>query len=1017
MNTLSFQSNILLTKSLQMLIATSVLCVSKSESSGAEFRGGDIHYWQSVQSGSWFDPQQWNIGQVPNSQTDIAIFDLRAGYTARIGSDVELARLEIQHDPIEVSLAPGARLRINSELINSGRLTINDQSSLGSSRLVLLDGASVNGPGRIWLGAEFDPYEATLVSFGGVAKISQSVVGSGVLLGRFNISSGIYAEQPNHSGLIIDGRVVQSSKSEIRVRTGDLELLEKSAIIGGNFELRFRSRLILNDEAEFEPDELVVGEETTLDIRGTHEHPFPLSPTNRLVVNGIQSALVLTTDYINDGEIVLNEDDESQFAKLLAEADSTISGNGLIDMRATLTQRNGTLGTRAPCTLTIGSGQSIFGTGSIYGDDGGTVVINTTVRTSPGGFFRLQGNIAGGSFIADAGHIAAVSATITNAQFRTENGGVIVLALASLTNPVFVSDTPIEVQGSSRVRLYGSVILKADMLIKENRPELVFESGSELIGSGEIVLEADDARLTGELTIPSTITVSGYGRIDGTIFNNSVVSATNPLINLSIGGIHQGGVYVADMGVMRLGGRFIDGEYIARGGSLILAGGTYIRSHVYAEQGGDIRIIPGVDIDIEESVFESSLDLCDDTEVTILGTSYIDGVHQILDRALLKIENGRLEGSGTILMRKNTTDAGAPTLAAVKEVGYIGPGYTIRGSGVLHGALGGTLIIEGDVIADDPFAPMALRGNIGPLKNLTIDGGSLTLEDSLRLIDTQITSTSPDSVATARGAVELVNVENQVQIQVPDRDSVVFLTGELINNGRIVIDSINDHDGGIVRGLADVSILGNGTIELRSTPGALPAGLHAGESMLIGPGQRIEGDGRIAGKQIIQGVLAPGGESRNIQVGLTEFTPESTIEIDISGPGISDFISVHSGQRIHLDGTLDLLFEDGYAPNFGDRWVFVEDGNPSGAFRNIQTSVPLPSGWAVLQLNHDDGVDLMIGCPGDRNGDGVRDFADAFHFIADYANGFSGADLNLDGEFDYLDISMFIQRYQQECQP
>ena len=56
-------------------------------------------------------------------------------------------------------------------------------------------------------------------------------------------------------------------------------------------------------------------------------------------------------------------------------------------------------------------------------------------------------------------------------------------------------------------------------------------------------------------------------------------------------------------------------------------------------------------------------------------------------------------------------------------------------------------------------------------------------------------------------------------------------------------------------------------------------------------------------------------------------------------------------------------------------------------------------------------IQVRIGSPADLNGDGERDFLDISQFLSEFSSQSVGADLNGDCEFDFLDISAFLAAY------
>lgn len=991
---------------------------------GYEGRGTPtVHTWDQPVSGFWFDPSRWDTGIVPSTHADTAVFDLYDVLTATIDADVFVGGLRIEATPIRVALAPGIDLTINSELVNRGKIIVNDQSGEGVARLRVWWQADTTGSaGEIYLGGINDPSEAVLEALGGTMINMSAIRGSGVLRGDFENHGTIWSFEQQTPGYVLDGSITQSRFAEVRVSNGALELMPGSSLIGGEFELRFGS-LILHEDTLFEPDVIELDGDTILDIRGRMKHPFPSQPTESLYINGFNAACILTEDYTNNGEIVLHQSDDAWLARLVAEGNVTIDGTGIVHLREpSIPVRAGWIGTEGAYTMTFGSGQMIYGTGEIDGDRGGAVVIFGTVRTSPGGRILLDGEIRGGAMFADNGSIEVITSKLINAQLLTENGGTLSLYAGELVNPVIRSSTPVLAQSNGGLRISGSAIVDADLIVRRDSSTgaglaLEFLPGSFLSGGGEIVLDGDNAGLGGDITIPESFTLHGCGYIDGDIVNRSTITATSDLHPLTLRGTYREGVYIADRGDLHLNGTHIDGEYIARGGLVRIASGSFVNSHVYATEGGEIRLAPGARTEIENSLIETDLDLCLGAWVAFIGNSRIDGFHRVLDGSSLIFDDGRLEGNGTIFMRANPAAYTQPSIFARTGTGVVSEGFTIRGSGRLVGNLDGSLICEGDVIADDPFAPLVLDGTLGPIANLVVEGGSLELDGGLRLMDTVIPKGTQAGVTLGDGTVTFERVENRIEIVSPNGNSVVQVNEELINNGTIIIGSDALTGGSSFTFPEFAAVLGDGVVRLQSMTDLVPARIIADDVVRFGPGQRVEGDGRFYGEVLIEGTLAPGGESRLIRTATTEFAPSATLEIDVFDNGESDLLSSFVNTQTRINGTLELVFADGYTPSFGDGWQIIVRGRPSGLFREIGSNISLENGWSFVQINSNEGVRVVLSCPGDRDGNGQRDFFDVFDFITSFEEERASADLNFDGNHDFYDVAAYIELYSRECTP
>ena len=87
-------------------------------------------------------------------------------------------------------------------------------------------------------------------------------------------------------------------------------------------------------------------------------------------------------------------------------------------------------------------------------------------------------------------------------------------------------------------------------------------------------------------------------------------------------------------------------------------------------------------------------------------------------------------------------------------------------------------------------------------------------------------------------------------------------------------------------------------------------------------------------------------------------------------------------------------------------WVLSEAGDQFGSFAAVTGEFGTPGSYNTPSCN---------ACIADLNGDGNLDFLDVSAFLAAYSSSSSQADLNNDGEYDFLDISMFLDSYSNGC--
>ena len=185
---------------------------------------------------------------------------------------------------------------------------------------------------------------------------------------------------------------------------------------------------------------------------------------------------------------------------------------------------------------------------------------------------------------------------------------------------------------------------------------------------------------------------------------------------------------------------------------------------------------------------------------------------------------------------------------------------------------------------------------------------------------------------------------------------------------------------------------------------AITAGLGV-ERIIFGPGHRVEGVGRIRQTAEMHGTLSPGFPIDNFELEYPfELTETGRLEIEVQKIS-NDTLS--SDSVIALGGTLDILFSDGFEPTAFWKREIISAESITGHFDHIL----IPSFQnGLTSRTYNSGTQLYIGqsCLADLDLDGDVNFSDISLFISMFRASHPETDFNKDGLFNFLDISIFI---------
>ena len=190
--------------------------------------------------------------------------------------------------------------------------------------------------------------------------------------------------------------------------------------------------------------------------------------------------------------------------------------------------------------------------------------------------------------------------------------------------------------------------------------------------------------------------------------------------------------------------------------------------------------------------------------------------------------------------------------------------------------------------------------------------------------------------------------------------------------------------------------------------------------VLVYDGGVLAGDGAIVAEvvELFGGKIAPGTSTGTLSVGGdVVLHDDSTIEIELSGDG-QDMLDVAGD--ISLDGTFQLLFEDGFTVGDGDIFTVLSFDSAIGDFDNyLGLDLRAEIGVLFEAVLSSDALSLVANAllPGDANGDGLVNQSDAIamssNWLGDNASWEDG-DFNHDGHVNEIDASILAANWQTD---
>jgi len=407
-----------------------------------------------------------------------------------------------------------------------------------------------------------------------------------------------------------------------------------------------------------------------------------------------------------------------------------------------------------------------------------------------------------------------------------------------------------------------------DSILAFSMPTVIDGSGTITLGALSQTGSFNDARLqsnTGINTmIASGITVRGNGTISGlgSFTNDGTILAQDPL---------GPGIQInTDFSQSPTGLIHADGGFVTLGSSAILVGGATTTSN-----GGVIDVSPSATV---ASVTNTG-------DLGVLGGSTLKLTGGLTNNATLTVNrdasifdsfvrfdsNTTIDGTGQIILRATSATNDARITTAAGVVGTIGSGQTITGSGTLDG----TLVLDGLVVADNPALPIAVNATMSGSGELR-GGPGARVDLNAATVSNLTFGSSGGLVSAAAGTSFVSGVTITGDAGIRGGASRMALTGDITNNGVIIVNDNDDLFNAFLRFDGDHAINGAGEIRMVCPTSTNDAQIEtlAGFTGTIGAGQTVRGAGELRGTLVLNGAAVADDPAFPLNV-----------HADLSGPG------------------------------------------------------------------------------------------------------------------------------------
>ncbi|HNT37983.1 MAG TPA: choice-of-anchor D domain-containing protein [Rubrivivax sp.] len=797
-------------------------------------------------SGNWNVAANWSCGTVPGA-ADTAI--VAAGRTATTPGGAFLGATNLNNAGT-VGISDNSGLTLLGSNQNTGSISLG---SLGNLADLRISGAmSINGTGTITTSNALNNRIIAANGAGDVLTLGagQSILGAATLGGGgalglvnngsivANLSSGIML---NAQGGVTNNGVLRGDGAVLTIQNTTISQGAAGTLSGLNSGSVRLSNAIISGGSFASGSG---GNVST--ASGTFGSSIAGVTNGGSLVIVDNSGLTLAGTLTNNGSVSLGS--AGNLTDLAVSGAQAIVGNGTMNLSNS--GNNRILGANA--TLTLGSGQTLSGSGSIGAgstnflfNNAGTVVAtqsvpllvnasagvnNTGTLRADGGTLRLQTTInsAGGQIEARNGsrvellhgaviNDAAFSATGAGSVITTVGGATVSMGGGTVNGPMTIAD-------NSRLRLtadatYNGVLTMASL---GNLTDLQIDGARTLSGTATIqASNAQNNRIYGangagdSLSTGAGITIQGSGRIGdsaGFVFNNAGSVVATQSTPLWIGGatVNNTGTLRADGGTLQLQTTVnsAGGQIEARNGSRVeLLHGAVINDAAFSATGAGsvITTVGGATVSMGGGTVNGPMTIADNSRLRLTADATYNGVLTMASLGNLtdlQIDGARtLSGTATI-QASNTQNNRIVAATGAGDALTLGAGITLQGAASIGagGALG--LVNNGALIATlSSGMTLHTSGSVTNNNLIRGDGAAFTI----------------NATTVNQGAAGVLSAINGGNVRLTGGSSIVGGSLATADSGAIVTGSGSNARLAGVTNTGTLNVVDNSTLFLDGT--------------------------------------------------------------------------------------------------------------------------------------------------------------------------------------------------------
>ncbi len=882
--------------------------------------------WTGAVSQDWFTPSNWVPNNIPGALDNVTLAN---GGTINLLNNVSINNLNL----VNGTLAGASQLTVtNTAFISGGTMSgylnipTNGVLAVGNS-FNLSGGTLINGGTVLWTNGSMYGNPATVVTNNGLwlAEVPYTMgFGQGAIFannGTFRLTNTSGTVSLN-SLLFVNKGLVDAEAGAINFSdggalTGTYNSAANAAInfSGGTFTLGALPALTGLGAFEFTGGTLTIANNPAPALQliaGTVELG-PVFQNAGAITNLTLVGSTLSGTYTLDGQ--MNWSAGSLNGQLTIAPtgvwtlssgnnkflnSSTVINNGQVIWTggyiygdsATLITNNGPWLVQCDQTMTFGNGSSAFVNNNTFLKTAGTgttslnnllFVNNGMVEASSGAISFGAGGVMAGTYNAAAGaSIYFANGTFTLAAEPTFAGG----GTFAFTGG----------QMSVETNLPSALLIDGGNLTLSPS----FQSGGKIIN-----LTNDGATLSGNYTVTGAMTW-----LSGNV-NGSLTIATNATLTITASGLSlDSNSSLTNNGtVMWQGGGLNGGSsaYVINNNLWLASANNYEGSGMFFTNYGIFRNTAST------TYFYSSLE----------------------NYGLLDIQGGALSlyGGGTIAGNINVGQFGSlqinqNTYTAPFPLTITGAGSSVLNGGTLNllsDQIGNLQMNGGTVVLGPAFQ------NAGAITNLTLSGSALAGSNNVTGTLTWTGGTSLPSGAWLNIAPDgLLNLTT---------GSTKTMLGVLVNNGTV------SWTGGAIQGNSSALMTNNGLWQTL-TDNTIGNGPCCGNPTFVNNGTFSKSS--TYGTTSMSGMAFINAGTLDIESGVINFVNSgtyaqtvATLEFGIAAPNLAGQLDIPGS--VALDGSLSVHLLDGYVPQLGDYFAFVNYASETGGFSSLSFP-PLAAG-------------------------------------------------------------------------